>query len=165
MYRMFDMFLFSFMYSLFKYKQWNSNNTSFGNKIQLLLADLRSLVNGNSLSLVSRGNFPFLSYISRLPNSLRISAAECRYHRHFPLSRSMFKIELQLHWLYLTVFKTYAVNFYIHWYPKVLPFCEITPSKSAGNYCQKLLENNKIHFCDAHESRCIQCENVHWWRT
>ena len=42
--------------------------------------------------------------------------------------------------------KANAVNFYIEKYPKVLPFCEMTPSKSHGNYWQKISENNKIHF-------------------
>ena len=55
--------------------------------------------------------------------------------------------------------KTNAVTFYIDKYPKVLSFCEITPSKSHGNYWQKTPENNKIHFCDAYKSRCIKCEN------
>ena len=36
------------------------------------------------------------------------------------------------------VLKSNAVNFYIDKYPKVLPFCEITPSKSHGNYWQKI---------------------------
>ena len=70
-------------------------------------------------------------------------------------------IALKLPWLYLTVLKTNAVNFYIDKYPKVLPFFEITPSKLHGNYWQKISENNKIHFCDAHKSRCIKCENGH----
>ena len=51
-----------------------------------------------------------------------------------------------LHWLYLTVLKTNAVIFHIDLYPKVLPFCEITPSKSPGNYWQKISENNRKTF-------------------
>ena len=66
---------------------------------------------------------------------------------------------LKLPWLYLTVLKTNAVNFSIDKYPKVLPFCEITLSNLHGNYWQKISENNKIHFCDPHKSRCIKCEN------
>ena len=57
------------------------------------------------------------------------------------LSRS-----LLLPWLNLTVLKTNAVNFYIDEYLKVLPFCQITPSKSPRNYWQKKSENNKILF-------------------
>ena len=59
--------------------------------------------------------------------------------------RTLFNF-LKLPWLYLTVLKTNDVNFYINWYPKVLQFCEITPSKSPGNYWQKISENNKKTF-------------------
>ena len=40
--------------------------------------------------------------------------------------------------------KTNAVTFYIDKNPKVLKFCEIKPSKSHGNYWQKMPENNKF---------------------
>ena len=60
-----------------------------------------------------------------------------------------------------TVLKTIAVNFNIDKYPKILPFCEITPFKSHGKYWQKISENNKIHFCDPHKSCCIKCKNGH----
>ena len=73
----------------------------------------------------------------------------------------MSKRGLTLPWLYLTVLKTNAVNFYIDKYPKVLPFCEITPSKSQGNYWQNISENNEKHFCDPHKRRCIKCKNGH----
>ena len=63
---------------------------------------------------------------------------------------------IKLPWLYLTVLKTNAVNFYVDKYPKVLPFCEITQSKSHRKYWQKISENNKIHLCDPHKSRCIK---------
>ena len=57
--------------------------------------------------------------------------------------------------------KTNSVKIYIDKYPEVLPFCEITPSKSHGIHWQKISENNKIHFCDPHKNRCIKCENGH----
>ena len=63
--------------------------------------------------------------------------------------------------MYLTVLKTNAVNYNIDKYPKVLLFWEITPSKSHGNYWQKISENKKIEFCDPHKSRCFKCENGH----
>ena len=42
--------------------------------------------------------------------------------------------------------KTNAVTCYIDKYPKVLSFCEITPSKSHGNYWQKIPEKIKYTF-------------------
>ena len=42
--------------------------------------------------------------------------------------------------------KTNSVKFYIDKNPKVVPFCEITPSQSNGNYWQKISENNKIRY-------------------
>ena len=42
--------------------------------------------------------------------------------------------------------KTNAVNFYIDKYPKDLPFCEITPSESHGNYWQKYRKIIKYTF-------------------
>ena len=74
----------------------------------------------------------------------------CEHYRDFKVALAV----------YYSV-KTNSVKFYIDKNPKVLPFCEITPSKSHGNYWQKISENNKIHFCDPHKSRCIKCENGH----
>ena len=76
---------------------------------------------------------------------------------------------LKLQWLYLTVLKTNAVNFYIDKYPKVLSFCEITTSKSPRNYWQRISENNKILIVihtkvDASNAR-MDMHSVHWRRT
>ena len=68
----------------------------------------------------------------------------CEHYRDFKVALAV----------YYSV-KTNSVKFYIDKNPKVLPFCEITPSKSHRNYWQKISENNKIHFCDPHKSRCI----------
>ena len=50
--------------------------------------------------------------------------------------------------------------FYIYYYAKVTPFCEITPSTSPGNYCQKILKNKKNN-CKRHRKYGIKCENGH----
>ena len=53
----------------------------------------------------------------------------CEHYRDFKVALAV----------YYSV-KTNFVKFYIDKYPKVLPFCEITPSKSHGNYWQKISE-------------------------
>ena len=55
----------------------------------------------------------------------------CEHYRDFKVALAV----------YYSV-KTNSVKFYIDKYPKVLPFCEITPSKSHENYWQKISENN-----------------------
>ena len=68
-------------------------------------------------------------------------------------------ISSKLHWLYLTVWKTNAVNFNIDKYAKVLPF------KSTGNYWQKISEYDKI-LCVIHTKNArMDIHSVHWWRT
>ena len=70
--------------------------------------------------------------------------AVCEHYRDFKVALAV----------YYSV-KTSSVKFYIDKNPKDLPFCEITQSKSHGNYWQNISENNKIYFCDPHKSRCI----------
>ena len=69
----------------------------------------------------------------------------CEHYRDFKVALAV----------YYSV-KTNSVKFYIDKYPKALPFCEITPSKSHGNYIGKsylkiikcmISMNSQVHCC------------------